>query len=115
MPQNDRVLLDAVLLDFKDNAPSHLDDADLFELFAATQSLKEFQLSDEELLAGLMGGGDEGGVDGLFVFQDDRLIGDDSDRIPARRGVELTLHVIQAKRSPGFAETGPTEDLRHAR
>lgn len=104
MSENDQILLDSVLSDFASTAPAHLNDAERFELFGAAQVLKDSGLSDEELLAGLMGGGDEGGVDGLYVFLDGRLLEVGAAPGNVRRRADLTLQIVQAKRSPTFGE-----------
>ena len=104
MGKNDLVLLDTVLKEHRVHAPTELTDPDFFEFFSFEQVLKDLELSNDELLDGQLGGGDEGGIDGLFVFEDDRLLDEDADYSTSRKGAELTLYVIQAKRKESFSE-----------
>jgi hypothetical protein len=48
-----------------DRGPS-LKDSEAFEIYSIEQILKDADLSDEEMRAGHFGGGDDGGVDGMF-------------------------------------------------
>ena len=61
---------------------------------------------------GLVGGPDDGGLDGVYALLDDSLLVEDSDLFEPgfsathyRRGVELRLHLIQAKTTHSFSET----------
>lgn len=57
MTTNDVVLLDKVLESRRSLAPDEIKDDEYFELFAADQVLKEDDLSTDEVLDGLSGGG----------------------------------------------------------
>jgi len=90
------------------NQPSHKP----FELFACDQVLKGFDLSPDEISAGIVGGGNDGGIDGVYTFVNGELIAEDSDIFlpdfsvsDYSRNVSLTLHLVQAKRSTSFTET----------
>jgi len=110
---NAKVLLDTLLAgraDEQDGDP--LPDDKLFELFALEQILKHAEISQEEVLAGQIGGGDDGGIDGLYSFLDGTLLEEDAailevdfDPRKVKTGVELSLVLVQAKRSDSFTET----------
>lgn len=104
MAKNDIVLLDKVLAAQRAEAPSHLKDDEYFDLFSAEQLLKDFDLSTDELLEGLTGGANDGGIDALYVFEDGKLLDEDADHAGAKKGVELALFLVQSKRSGSFAE-----------
>jgi hypothetical protein len=62
--------------------------------------------------AGIVGGGLDGAIDSVYVFFDDSLVDEDSELVdPASKPNEfsqdraLELWIIQAKRTPAFAET----------
>ena len=105
------VTLDAVLA--ARQGPLATDSADTtFELFAFEQILKSRDLTDDEILDGQVGGGDDGGLDGLYTFLDGALLRVDSDIfdpnwVPTsvKKNPELTLFAIQAKTTPSFGET----------
>jgi hypothetical protein len=104
MATNDIVLLDGALAARQGDAPDGLDDAEYFEFFSFEQILKDYELSDDEVLSGQVGGGQEGGVDGLYVFADGVALDEDSEYAEVRKGAELVLFVIQAKRERKFSE-----------
>ena len=112
MSNNTRRLLDQFLTQQKSEQITPLPDDKAFELFASEQVLKDSELSTEELSSGIVGGGNDGGIDGVYTFVGDQLINDDSEifesDFSASRlslGVALTLRLIQAKGVNSFAET----------
>lgn len=81
------------------------DENSYFEYFACSQVLKNFNLSDDELCSGILGGGNDGGCDGIYLFLNNYLI--TPDQIPtlsAPKGSMLNLVIIQAKNTTGFGE-----------
>ena len=82
------------------------DQAAYFEFLAASQALREYDLSDEEIEAGLTGGGGDGGCDGVYLFFNDVLVGDDyiDNLSSVPREATLNILVVQAKNELGFGE-----------
>ena len=74
-----------------------------FESYVIDEVLKDHVFSDDEIDSGRTGGGDDGGVDGMYFFVDGILIRDD-DQLPERKAQEAELVLIQVKRSGGFSE-----------
>ena len=112
MSANDRVLLDNFLRSQQSEWSIHLSDAYAFELFVCAQILKDHHLSLDEVASGIVGGGGDGGIDGVYIFVDEQLLAEDSDIFDSsfssssiRRNVQLTLVVVQAKRKESFSET----------
>lgn len=104
MPTNDPILLEQLLEQRKTALDPEASDSDFFELFVAEELLKDYSLSYEELDSGLIGGGNDGGIDGFWIFANGDLIREDSDLTRFGRNVDLELVIVQAKRSPGFSE-----------
>lgn len=103
---NDRVLLDSILKDQHAQIAPDIAEDDFFELFLAEQLLWEHDLSWEELQSGLAGGGDDGGMDAIYIFCNGRLLDADIDlSVPVKNSAAFELIIIQAKRSPSFSET----------
>ena len=73
-----------------------------FELYAVEQVLKDDDLSDEELEFGLLGGTDDGGVDGMYFFVNRVLMQDETD-VPDP-ALTAELKIVQAKNKDGFGE-----------
>ena len=78
---------------------------DFFEFFASSQALKNYNLSDDELSSGLIGGGLDGGCDAIYTFLNGDLIKQDQiDTIKAPKGATLVFTIIQAKNTISFGE-----------
>lgn len=76
-----------------------------FEYFASSQVLKGYDLSDDEILSGIIGGGNDGGCDGMYIFlNNDLLTQDQIENLSAPKGSVLSLIIIQAKNTTGFGE-----------
>src|SRR4051812_46487432 len=107
MTANAIVLLNSLLQDWeagRGTASPREDEA--FELFTFEQALKDEELSPDEVSDGQVGGGEDGGVDGVYCFLNGNLVVEDSevleeafDPTTVRREPDLTLVVIQAKRT----------------
>lgn len=112
MVDNELVLLDQVLAERQTERISPIRDDVAFELFAAEQALHGHELSLDEIEAGVIGGSNDGGLDGIYVFLGDTLLSEDSDVFQegfkassVTAGTKLALWLIQAKRETSFSET----------
>jgi hypothetical protein len=101
MATNDPYLLNQLLLESQNKIAPELSESEFFELYVAELLLKNYGLSYEEIENGVIGGGNDGGVDAIYGFVDDELIVADSDFSDAKN---IELIIIQAKRSPGYKE-----------
>ncbi len=112
MPGNELVLVDQAISEEQQSRDAPLPDDKAFEYFACEQVLQDYELSQEELEYGLIGGSQDGALDGIYVFLGDLLISEDSelvsdDSVPTKyeRGLKLSLELVQAKRQTSFTET----------
>ena len=112
MADNDRVLLDTILEQHNNALATPLPSGTAFTIFACEQALKDDDLSVDEIRSGIVDGSGDGGIDAVFTFVDGVLLAEDSDllseEVPVpkfRTGLPLRLHLIQAKRANGFAES----------
>lgn len=109
---NEIVLIDQYLQSRQDARDTPLPDDVAFEFLAAQSVLRDYQLSDEEIELGRVGGGMDGGVDGFYTFLDGVLMDEDSavfapefKAADVRRHVEVDVWILQAKRETSFTET----------
>jgi hypothetical protein len=82
MPQqadNNLVLVDDILKQRQAERPMPLKESEAFELFACEQALRDTDLSSEEIAVGVVGGGNDAAIDGIYVFLGDVLLSDDSE------------------------------------
>jgi hypothetical protein len=112
MTANDLVLLDGALQERQAARDTPLADDVAFELFACELLLRDYDLSSDEVEAGRVGGGNDGALDGVFVFLGDTLLTEDAEVLSDQsmpsafpRDLTLTLWLIQAKRTSSFSET----------
>ena len=104
LSNNQMLLKEIIKQEFAENG-IYDDESSFFEFFSASQVLKNNDLSDEEISSGIIGGGHDGGCDGLFLFLNDELITEDQlDSLTASKGSELNFTIIQAKNTTGFNE-----------
>lgn len=80
--------------------------SDYFEFFAADKTLKEDELSADDINLGLMGRSGDGGCDGAYLFCNSELVHEDEIKSVADRSREAQLRVviIQAKNELSFNE-----------
>ncbi len=104
MSNNQILLRECLKQEFNDNNNFASED-DFFEFFSASQVLKNYNLSDEEILNGITGGPQDGGCDAIYTFLNGDLIKlDQIDTLTASRGATLTFYIFQAKNTNSFKE-----------
>jgi len=74
MATNEVIFLDNTLRQRKEQGASSLSGSDFFEVFSFEQVLKNYDLSDDELLYGKVGASRDGGIDGFFTFINGELL-----------------------------------------
>lgn len=81
-------------------------ESDYFEFLAASQALREYDLSDEEIESGLMGNGGDGGCDAAYLFYNETLATDDfiSNIKEVPKEASLQVVIVQAKNELSFHE-----------
>ena len=114
MSTNDRVLLDSLIASQQAELATSLPGDEAFEVFACEQLLKDYAVSTDEVLEGIVDGPDDGGIDAIYTFVDNQLLEEDTEYLdespagtqyPVSRGVHIMLLMIQATRAESFSET----------
>lgn len=112
MPSNELVLLDQIMQQRQAERATPLPADEAFEIFACEQALRDFDLSADEVTSGVVGGGNDGAIDGVYVFLGSSLLEEDSDVFDAgfspssiAAGTRLLLWLVQAKQEESFTET----------
>jgi hypothetical protein len=104
MAKNDVILLDGIIDQrLADGYPSSRRD-EVFEFFAFEQTLKDFDLSLDELDSGWVDGRDDGGIDGLFIFVNGNLLLDIEEFYFPRRNAEIVVYVVTCKSHETFQQ-----------
>ncbi len=117
MASNDKIILDQVLDQQRQAIAASLDPSKYFEVFTSEQILKDYDLSYDELEAGIVAGGGDGGIDSFYVFVNGELLHEDSDFSELKKNIAIEVFIIQSKTGISFTETalekfiGVTDEL----
>jgi len=105
MANNDQVILNELLNQEKNNYQEYFTESEFFEFYSAVQILKEYELSYDEIKAGIAGESLDGGADSVYVFVNGDLIKEDSDvKERYKKNPDIELVIIQSKKENGFGE-----------
>jgi hypothetical protein len=88
---------------WKSERGTGLTDSKAFERYVIEQVLKDFDLSNDAIESGDLGGEDDGGVDAFYLFMNNTLISLETPPVIPAGPIEL--HLIQSKYEKGFSET----------
>ena len=117
METNDQIILKQILDQKHTAVAPALSFNEFFEVFSSEQILKDYNLSYDEIQAGIVDNGGDGGIDSIYLFANGDLIQEDTDLSALKKNVSLELILIQSKWTSGFTEaavdkiTAASEDL----
>ena len=104
LTNNQMLLKTCVNQEFSESS-TYSSENDYFEFFSAVQVLKNYNLSDNEIENGIVGNGNDGGCDSLYVFLNGELLSvDQIENLSATKGSILKLIIIQSKETFSFNE-----------
>lgn len=110
MAKNDKILIDGIIDDrIEQKLPSEKRD-EVFEYFAFEQLLKDYDLSNEELISGSVDGRNDGGIDGFYIFINGHLLLDLDKFNWPKTGTVLELWIITCKHHDTFKQA-PLDNL----
>ena len=103
---NQIILLDALLKEKKFEVASKMSDADFFEYFAVENILKDKELSYEEIEQGITDGGDDGGIDAMYIFLNGELINEAPDDFTdlKKQKPKIEIYAFQSKVAKTYKE-----------
>ena len=105
MAKNDLILLDAYLEKKVSDYPDLTNIGELFDFFAFENILKDYDLSYDEIEQGWVDGGNDGGIDGFFVFLDGLLLAEPPQENEVRKRPEIEVVIITCKHEASFRQT----------
>ena len=112
MSSNDVILLED-MVDRSRFETSLLSAAEQEAYFVAKHYLREYRPSHDDLLAGIVDGANDGGMDAIYIFVNGYCLRDDTDLTALGRNVRLDLIFIQAKNTRGFSESAIDKLIIH--
>ena len=87
---NNQILIRECIKQEHEEYDPNLSEDSYFELFCASQILKNFDLDDDELINGITDGANDGGCDGMYVFLNNDLLTEDQiDNLSSPKGSSL--------------------------
>jgi len=90
---NDRIIITNILEQQIQAAGSLMSESKFFEYYCASQILKDYDLSYEEVLGGVIGSGNDGGIDAMHLFLNNELVQEDTviEQLAKRRKNTITV------------------------
>ena len=101
---NDQIILDQLIDQRRSEIGGNFSDDEFFEIFSAEQLLKDYDLSYDELLSGIVAGGNDGGIDSMYTLVNGELVVEDTDLGAFKRDLSVDVVFIQSKATSGFKE-----------
>jgi hypothetical protein len=104
MANNEQILLETLLLQKKNEVAPDTKADEYFNIFSTEQILKDYDLSYEEIIDGIVEGGGDGGIDSIYTFINGELLQEDSNLITLKKDITIDVFLIQSKNTNGFSE-----------
>lgn len=101
---NDVILLNSLLEQQKLEVAPEMRDDDYLEIFVNEQILKNYELSYDEMLKGIVDNGGDGGIDGIHIFINGELLQEDTELNIFKKDIKFDIFIIQSKNQSGFHE-----------
>ena len=102
---NSILLLETLIEEKRKEVASNLSIQDFFEIFSVENILKDKDLSYDDIVSGVVDGGDDGGIDSIYLFVNDEIISEKTDNYSDyKKGVNIEIFAFQTKFSPTFKE-----------
>lgn len=101
---NNQMILNDYIKSETEKFDSINSEEEYFEYFSAQQILKDYDLDDDEIEMGLVGGKLDGGCDGIYIFLNKKLITSFEQIENEMKELMLELVIIQSKKTYSFKE-----------
>ena len=106
---NDQIILEQIIKERCEESQNGLTIPEYFEIYAASEILKNQDLSYDDIDYGIVGNGGDGGIDSLYTFVNGELLKEDTSINVSQKKNTIDLYVIQSKTSPSFQEDAITK------
>lgn len=104
MKNNDLILIDSLLDSESKKHGVDNSDGHFFEFYCASQLLKNYDLSAEDIENGITDGKDDGGLDAIFCFANGQLLTDSKSKEEVKCDTGLEIIFITSKHADGFEQ-----------
>ncbi len=101
---NDQIILAQIIQERCAESSDELSLTEYFEIYTASEILKDHDLTYDDITYGIVGYGGDGGVDSIYTFLNGELIKEDTEINSKQKKNHVELVVIQSKNSASFKE-----------
>jgi AIPR protein len=101
---NDQIILEQIIKERCAESGDTISIPEYFEIYSASEILKDFDLSYDDIKYGIVGDGGDGGIDSIFTFLNGELLKEDTQINTQQKKNEIILILIQSKTSLSFKE-----------
>ncbi len=105
---NDQIILEQIIQEKCAESGGNLSVSDYFELYTASEILKNYELTYEDISYGIVGNGGDGGIDSIFTFVNGEQLKEDTEINSNQKRNHIELVLIQSKTSATFKEVAIT-------
>ena len=101
---NDQIILEQILKERCAESGDGMLLADYFEIYSASEILKNYDLTYDDINYGIVGKGGDGGIDSIYTFINGEPLKEDTEINASQKKNHIELILIQSKTSPNFKE-----------
>ncbi|MFV0595263.1 AIPR family protein [Shewanella sp.] len=101
---NDQIILEQIIKERCAESGDELTVSEYFEIYSASEILKNYDLSYDDISYGIVGDGGDGGIDSIYTFINGEPLKEDTPINTNQRKNHIELIIIQSKTSASFKE-----------
>lgn len=101
---NDQIILEQIIKERCAESEDELSIAEYFEIYSASEILKDYDLTYDDITYGIVGDGGDGGIDSIYTFVNGEPLKEDTAVNSNQKKNHIELIVIQSKTSASFTE-----------
>lgn len=101
---NDQIILEQIIKDRCAESGGELTISEYFEIYSASEILKNYDLTYDDILYGIVGDGGDGGIDSIYTFINGEPLKEDTSINTSQKKNHIELIIIQSKTSASFKE-----------
>ncbi|BCI65538.1 AIPR family protein [Acetobacter aceti] len=99
---NSQIIMERIIKD--EAAEQGMKYEEFFELYSASQILKDYEITYSDIEYSIVGNGNDGGIDSIYTFLNGELIKEDTEYTKNGRNSKIEVVIIQSKTSKSFKE-----------
>ncbi len=101
---NDQIILEQIIKERCAESDDELSISEYFEIYSASEILKDYDLTYDDITYGIVGEGGDGGIDSIYTFINGEPLKEDTAINSNQKKNHIELILIQSKTSASFKE-----------